>query len=63
MNMLKKMNYDVIVANNGQEAVEAFKDKEFDMILMDGQMPVMDGLEATRVIRKAEKNLKPTGFR
>ena len=57
-NMLKKMGHDVIIVNNGQEAVAAFQDKEFDIILMDGQMPVMDGLEATKAIREVEKKSK-----
>ncbi|MBT3256527.1 MAG: response regulator [Deltaproteobacteria bacterium] len=54
-NMLKKMGHTVEVANNGEEAVEKFQDEDFDLILMDGQMPVMDGLEATKTIRETEK--------
>jgi len=44
----------VDIANNGKEAVEAVKKKYFDVVLMDGQMPVMDGYEATKTIRKWE---------
>jgi len=51
---LKKFNHDVIIANNGVEAVERFLEKKFDVILMDIMMPVMDGLEATIKIREVE---------
>ena len=57
-NMLKKMGHGVVVAKNGLEAVKAFEGEKFDLILMDGQMPVMDGLEATMAIRKAEEKAK-----
>ncbi len=53
--MLKKMGTSVIIAENGQQAVESIEKDEFDIVLMDGQMPVMDGFEATREIRKREK--------
>ena len=52
---LKKYNHEVIIANNGLEAVEKFGENKFDVILMDIMMPVMDGLEATVKIREAEK--------
>jgi|GEM_PF-5437103 len=50
--LLKKFNCDVSVANNGKEAVELSSKEEFDIIFMDIQMPVMNGVEATKVIRK-----------
>jgi osomolarity two-component system sensor histidine kinase NIK1 len=45
----------VIIANNGVEAIERFRENKFDIILMDIMMPVMDGLEATIKIREEEK--------
>lgn len=52
--ILEKFGHAVTIANNGEEAVEAFDAGRFDLILMDVQMPVMGGLEATQAIRARE---------
>ena len=54
---LKRFNHEVVIANNGVEALEQFRSRKFDVILSDIMMPVMDGLEATVKIREIENSL------
>jgi PAS domain S-box-containing protein len=54
--MLRKMGFNVDIAENGEEALAAWKRKKYDVILMDCHMPVMDGLNATRMIRMQEED-------
>lgn len=53
--MLEKQGYDVVQANDGQQALDAVESNTFDLILMDIEMPHLDGIAATRVIRESDK--------
>jgi signal transduction histidine kinase/DNA-binding response OmpR family regulator len=53
--MLEKQGYTVACANNGKETLSALEREKFDVVLMDIQMPEMDGFEATAAIRQQEK--------
>ncbi len=57
--VLRSMGYDPDTATNGSEAIEAFRRGQHDLILMDVQMPVMSGLEATRQIRAMDSVKRP----
>jgi CheY-like chemotaxis protein len=53
---LRKSGIDATIVGNGKEAVDAALESEFDLVLMDLQMPVLNGLDAIRVLRKANYN-------
>ena len=60
-NLLNKLGLDCDIASNGQEALDLFKNNKYNLILLDCQMPVMDGFESASEIRKYENehNLEP----
>ncbi len=56
--LLRKYGLQSDVADNGEEAVDAFRNRSYDLILMDENMPVMNGIDAVKNIRKIEKDEK-----
>lgn len=58
MRLLKESGYSVVAVTNGEDAIEAVKTNEFSLVLMDVEMPGMDGIRATKLIRKLDSQVK-----
>ena len=58
--LLSKLGLQSIIVSNGQEAIDMYKKRKFDLILMDINMPIIDGINATKSIREIENDNKKT---
>lgn len=56
--ILEHKGYEVVIANNGHQALDQIKQSDFDLVLMDVKMPGINGVEACKIMRKEKPNLK-----
>ncbi len=63
LKLLKRLHYDCDLVENGQAALDAMDDRHYDLVLMDCQMPILDGYSATQQLRQRERQLQDSAPR